>query len=266
MRARRAALALLLLAWLPARAGAGCAPLRMAYSNQEVVPYYMGSGALPAKPPGATVELLREIAASAGCVLEFNRLPPARVPVGVDSGAVDSAPLGVVPGDYPNIVYPLDKHGQPDRARAVQMHTVAYVRASDKLAPATDPVSYLKGRKIGTFHGASFGTILRQAGYDIDDGALDAQRNFDKLRLGRIDAVLLSLANPEDLDPYIAEHFGGAIMRLDKPMRTAHVWLTFNRKYYEANREHVETMWIWLAGEGRARLGILLRQYNHDLP
>lgn len=254
----------LLLLMLPSWAMAACAPMKIGYSNQEVVPYYLGSGPDPATPPGASVELLRELAASAGCGTTFSRLPPARIPASVDSGALNAAPLGTLAGEFPNIVYPRDKQGKPDPERAVQMHTVVYVRASDKLDPATDPLDYFKRHKLGTFHGASFAAILRTQGFEIDDGALDAHRNFEKLKLRRVDGVILSLAHPGDMDSFVAERYGGEIVRLDKPLRTAFVWLGVNRAYYEANRNQVDAMWTWLGNQGRVRLGQLLRQYNHN--
>ncbi len=238
--------------------------MKIGFSNQEVVPYYMGSGPEPATPPGASVELLGEIAASAGCSTTFSRLPPARIPASVDSGALSAAPLGALTGEFPNIVYPRDKQGKPDPERAVQMHTVVYVRASDRLDRATDPIDYFKRHKLGTFHGASFAAILRTQGFEIDDGALDAHRNFEKLKLRRIDGVILSLAHPDDMDSFVAERYGGDIVRLDKPLRTAAVWLGVNRSYYEANRSQVEAMWRWLGTQGRVRLAQLLLQYDRS--
>lgn len=253
----------LLLALLAPYAHAACT-VRISYSNQEVVPYYMGSGALPAKPPGASVDLMTEIAASAGCRATFHRLPPARTALSVDSGSNDAAPLGLLADPYPNVVYPLDKDGQPDRERAVQMHTVVFVRAADKLAPGTDPHTYFKQRKLGTFHGASFAALLRQDGFDVDDDARDTHLNMEKLKLGRIDGVLLTLANPSDLDAFVLERYHGDIVRLDKPLRTAYVWLAVNRKFYAAHRAQVDAMWAWTGAHGRVRLGQLLTKYGRN--
>ncbi|MES2127653.1 MAG: hypothetical protein V4463_10305 [Pseudomonadota bacterium] len=63
-------------------AGAACT-LRIGYVDQERSPYYLGSGRRMADPPGASVELLRDIAAAGNCQANFFRFPQMRLRLGV---------------------------------------------------------------------------------------------------------------------------------------------------------------------------------------
>lgn len=258
-------LALLLLAAtaLPASAlAAGCEPMRFGYTTQHVPPYYLGSGTREDNPPGASVELVREIAASAGCDTITVRLPPARLLLSVEAGDIDATALGGSDGIRPKLAYPLDAQGKPDASRGLQLQTVVFVRASDRIAHDVDTAQYLRGRRIGTFHGARYAALFRQMGYTVDDGGADIRANLDKLMLRRIDGFAVALASPGDMDAEVAAHYGNDIVRLEQPLRTSVVWLLLNRDYYERNREHAEAMWNWLGTHGRKRFAELLKKYD----
>jgi ABC-type amino acid transport substrate-binding protein len=252
------------IALLATGATAACTPIKFGYTNQEVPPYYLGNGALEATPPGASVELIRELAASFGCQMVSVRMPPLRIAGALESGQIDLAPLGLPTADSHGSAYPLDKANQPDRERSIRMYTVVFVRSSDKVARDVDSAHHLVGKKIGVNHGAPYAVSLRQAGFEVDDGALDVRRNLDKLMLGRIDAFAVSLTGAADMDTAIAARYGGDITRLDKPIRVANIWLVTSRAFYNANREMVEAMWDWIGQSGRARFSLLLKKYDKD--
>lgn len=243
-------------------AAQACATLRFGFYNQEIAPYYMGSGSSVAEPPGAAVELVRESAASAGCPMTSVRLPRARLPIMLGSGAIDAAALGLEGLTESNGVYPRDKAGKPDTQRAFKLYTVIFVRAADVEGKGADPALYLKGRKIGTYLGVPYAAEFRQAGYEVDDGANDTQRNLEKLRLRRIDGFAVALAAPSDMDNVIAEQYGGELIRLDKPMRVSSVWLAFSQAYYDKQRDQVEAIWNWIGANGHARFAVLLKKYE----
>jgi hypothetical protein len=243
-------------------AGAACTPMRFGYTDQAVEPYYRGSGRQEANPPGASVELVRASAASAGCSVESVRLPPARLPLSLNNGLIDATPLSTPELEGSNIAYPRDKNGNIDRSRGLTLYTVVFVRASDKVARDVDTARYFRGRRLGTFHGAPYAASLRQAGYEVDDGARDVQANFEKLRLGRIDGYAISLAAPSDMDGEVTARFGDTIVRLEQPLRMGTVWLVLNKDYYERNRDYAEAMWTWLGAHGRNRFTELLKKYN----
>src|SRR4051812_41131781 len=151
--------------------------LKVAYTDQEVPPYYLGNGSAPADPPGASIELIQEMVASAGCQVTFMRLPNPRLRAALEAGISDATPFGIDVSDSDKVVYPLDRNGKIDRERSILLHTIIFVRAADITDKNIDPAQFLKGKKIGALHGVTYAMALRKAGYDVDDGATNTQRN-----------------------------------------------------------------------------------------
>lgn len=260
------ALTLWTFASITPQAWGACAPMHVAYVNQHRPPYYMGNGGDVPEPPGASVELLREIAASSDCPLTISRMPLRRLRNALAAGAFDAMPMEVLGGEEKQYALPLDQNGKPDRARALRIVTVVYVRAADKLPRDTSPAEYFRTHKLGASLGSPHAAGARAAGLDIDDGAVNMQRNLEKLRMRRVDGVLASVVEANDLDKILAERYGGEIVRLDIPMSENAVWLAFNKAWYEANRTQAEAMWQWVAANGQARMRRLARKYDNAQP
>jgi hypothetical protein len=113
-------------AWEPALLLAGaldCAAEPCVLRDQNVPPYYLGSGMHMAEPPGASVELVRDIAASAGCTLEPVRLPPARLQISLENGIIDIAGIGNSSPASDKLAYPRDKTGKLDAGRGLQQNS-----------------------------------------------------------------------------------------------------------------------------------------------
>lgn len=255
---RPSALAFLLLTLA---AGAQACVLRIGYTSQNAPPYFLGADSVPAAP-GATVELLNEMAAQAGCETELVRLPTARLLLAVNAGQIDATALATPPAGLPSVVYPLDGQGRPDPARGLQHTTVIIVRAADRAAASADLNGFLRGRRVGVSHGVSFAGELRAAGMQVDDGAADARRNFDKLKRHRVDAVAMSLNVAGDMDELLAREHGKELVRLERPLSSHSLWLMVNKDYYGAHGAAVDEMWNWLGSKGRKRLPQLLKKYE----
>ena len=246
-------------------AGADACPLRLGYTSQNAPPYYAGADTV-AKAPGAIVELLQEMAATRGCTVEPQRLPTARLLWALNSGQIDALAMTTPPADTAQIALPLDSRGKPDTSRGLPQFTMIYVRAGDRAEANRNSAAFLRGRRVGVTHGVSFADDLREAGMQIDDGAANARRNFDKLKLNRIDAVAVSLNAPGDMDDMLAREYGGQLVRLERPFRTHALWLMVNRSYYNTHKPAVEGMWSWLGDSGNKRLPALLKKYErHEM-
>ncbi|WP_332852241.1 hypothetical protein [Duganella sp. S19_KUP01_CR8] len=261
-----ALLSISFLVLLAGQAAAACAPLRFGYTDQAVPPYYLGVGPNEGKPAaGALADLTREAAASAGCATVMVRMPPPRLRLSMESGKIDATSLFSpdVIGSSPNIVYPLDKHGKPDPARGLALHSVVFVRTSDGLAKNGDPAVVMRGRIIGLSHGAPHIKALRERGVEVDQGAANPDTNFEKLRRHRIDGFAVSLASQDDMDATVAARYGKEFTRLDKPLFSTTAWLALNKTYYEQNRQQAEAIWQWYGTHGPARLSALLKKYGN---
>jgi hypothetical protein len=259
MARRLMALALALLA---NGAMAACAPVKVGYSNQHVPPYYMENSQVEASPPGAAVDLIRELLALHGCPMISVRLPPLRIVQALEAGTIDMAPAAAPTPEMKATVYPLDKQGALDRERSLKMYTMVFVRAEDKLARDGDPLKLLAGKKLATNFGAPYAALLRQQGFDIDDGALNMGRNFEKLLRHRVDAVIISLTAPSDMDAVLLSDHGSSIVRLEKPIRQANIWIATSRQFYTSHRDTAESIWTWLGANGRNRFAQLLKKYE----
>lgn len=249
---------------LAGHAAASCPPLRYGYTDKAVPPYYLGAGPKAPEPPGALAELAREATVSAHCPVQFVRMPPARLQKSLDEGAIDAMSLFApdVVGEMPNVVYPRDKQGNLDMTRALPLYAVVFVRARDGIALDADPGQALRGKVIGVSQGAPHIKSLRKVGVEVDAGAANPDRNFEKLKLGRIDGFAISLSTPEDMDASVAKRYGKQFVRLRKPILVINSWLAMNRSYYENNRAASEAIWDWYGAHSRTRLNALLKKYG----
>ncbi|HEX5342041.1 MAG TPA: hypothetical protein VFX55_06075 [Duganella sp.] len=247
-----------------ADAAATCEPIRIGYVNQERPPYYLGAGSVPAKP-GASAELFQRFAASAGCEASLRRLPVNRIIPSLAAGQLDFAPLDSSSQDIAELAFPRDKHKQLDYARAVPINIVVFVRSADRIPPATEPAKYFRDRLLGVTLGATYRTRIMGLGLNIDSGAVDITRNFEKLKLNRIDGFAVSVTSANDMDAYVAQKYKGAIVRLASPLLTDHIWIAASASYYAAHPARVEKMWTWLGTEGKREYYSLLKEYS-DMP
>ena len=247
-----------------AHAGAACGTVRFAYPDQHRPPYWLGNGEEVPEPPGAGVEFVREFAASGDCALTLRRLPVMRMRAALTSGAVDFVPVDGSAASLPGIAMPRDAQGKPDLKRAVNIVVVLFVRAKDGVPHDTEPVDFVRERTVGLTLGATYGAALQQAGARLDAGAASASGNFEKLRLGRIDAFAISLIAPADMDHFVATRYRGELVRLDKPVARMPLWIATNQAYYDSHRAQVEAMWNWVGNEGYRRYNAILRKYTEQ--
>ncbi|MES2016386.1 MAG: hypothetical protein V4484_07805 [Pseudomonadota bacterium] len=257
-------LAALAISFAAGQAAATCATIRVGYIDQHRPPYYLGAGAVVPPKAGASIELMREIAASAGCEAVFVRLPLLRMRAALESGAIDAMPMDASDEDALRFALPKDKTGRPDRSKAARYHTIVFVRTSDKLPDDTDPAIYFKTHMLGINHGASMVPQLQAQGYKIDEGALDAARNLEKLVRKRVDGYGASVIGVGDLDHLAATGFGDQVVRLPKPLRVTSIWLAFSKDYYDKNAGQSETMWNWIGARGQVRLAELIKKYENE--
>lgn len=241
---------------------APCIAVRAGYIDQHRPPYWLGDGAQVPEPPGAGVDLMRDavIGAGFGCAPSWTRLPIARLRLALVNGDIDMAPLGEMASYPAGIALPRDKAGKIDLNRAMHNTLVVLVRAQDKLPANTAPMAYFKGKVLGASQGLSYTPRLREAGLTIDDGGRDLERNIEKLRLGRVDGVVVSAVTPAHLKATLAR-YKGDVVQLPQPLVNTRVWLAFNEGFYRAHRAQVEALWTWL-DVNRSRFGYVLEKYR----
>jgi hypothetical protein len=246
----------------PLAHSAGCVHVRVGYMDQHRPPYWMGDGEKVPDPPGASVDLIHDavLAAGFGCEPTWVRLPVARLKVALAAGDIDMSPIGELAFYPAEIALPRDKAGNIELNRALHNTLVVLVRASDKLPASTNPMQYFKGKVLGVPQGNSYVARLREAGLTIDEGGRDLDRNIEKLKLGRIDGVVVAAVTPAHLKASLAK-YQGTVVQLPQPMVQTRLWLAFNDSFYRAHREQVEALWTWLDTH-RGRLGYVMQKYR----
>lgn len=251
------------LAAAPAQAGE-CIPLRVGYMDQNRPPYWLGDGDKVPDPPGAGVDLIRDaaLAAGFGCTPTWVRLPVARIRVALANGDIDLAPLGEQSFYPAEIALPRDKAGNIDLDRALHNQVLVLVRTRDRLPARIDPMQYFRGKTLGINMGNSYAPRLREAGLKLDEGARDLDRNIEKLRLGRVDGVVVAAVTPAHLKQTL-DKYKGEIEQLPKPLLNIRLWLAFNDSYYRAHTRQAEALWTWL-DQHRGRLGYVMQKYRKD--
>lgn len=224
-------------------------------------PYYMGTGSEQA-PAGASVDLIRAIAASSGCSVTSVRLPMPRLRTALESGLIDAMPMDAGDDDAERFALPKTRDGRLDRDKALRFNTVVFVRTGDMLPRDTDPQVYFKTRRLGINQGSPLAAQLRNLGFMIDDGAIDVERNIEKLIRKRLDGYGASMVAATDMDGIIAARFGKQVFRLEKPLYVNNIWLAFSKSYRDQNPKEVEAMWNWVGTHGRARFAEIVKQYE----
>lgn len=242
-----------------------CTPIRLGYVDQHRPPYFLGNGSLEARPPGASVDLLREAAAAAGCSIVSARLPPLRLRNALVNARIDATLMNAAQSDAAHFALPLNKSGKLDHERALKMVTVVFVRASDKIAPDTDPQVWFRSHRLGMNNGASLAAQLRSEGLQVDDGAHDGARNLEKLMRGRIDGYAATMVAADGMDASVAATFGQRLIRLSVPLRTHYFWLAYTKPYYHSNQAAAEAIWDWMGGQGRLRFAHHVERYADTL-
>lgn len=265
----RAGILLMLLAAAMAIASAApadhCIPIRVGYMDQNRPPYWLGDGDKVPDPPGAAVDLIRDAVQGSGfgpCTPVWVRLPPARIKIALAAGDIDLAPLGEMSFYPAEIAIPRDKAGNIDLNRALHNQVLVLVRARDKLPANLNPAQYFKDKTLGIPMGNSYIGRLRDVGLTLDDGARDLDRNIEKLRLGRVDGVVVAAVAPAHLKQTL-DKYKGEIIQLPQPLLNIRLWLAFNDSFYHAHPQQAEALWTWL-DTNRGRLGYVMQRYKKD--
>ncbi len=240
---------------------AACTPIRLGYVDHHRPPYYMGAGTEQA-PAGASVDLIRQIAAASGCTITSVRLPMPRLRAALESGLIDAMPMDAGDDDAQRFALPKTRDGRLDRDKALRFNTVVFVRSADKLPKDTDPLVYFKAHRLGINQGSPLAAQLRQMSYVVDDGAIDVERNIEKLIRNRIDGYGASMVAATDMDAVVAARFGKQVVRLERPLYINNIWLAFSKSYRDQHPKEVEAMWNWVGTHGRARFAEIVKQYE----
>jgi hypothetical protein len=159
-------------------------------------------------------------------------------------------------------VIPLDRNGAPDIRRAMGYELVVLVRAQDHIPPDANPVVWFKGKTLGVPQGSLTAPRVRKLGLAVDEGARDIARNIEKLRLGRIDGVVVPVAKAGHVEALL-KPYHGEIVRMQQSLLNSRAWFAFNQRFYAQHKEQAEALWNWFDAN-RDRLDSLMQKYGKE--
>ncbi len=120
--------------------------LRFCYEDKQLLPYYAGNSSSVPMHPGATIEHLQQATALADVELQLIRMPWLRCLQQLADNNVDAliASYSEQRADY--TLFPTDKQGNPDPARAINTNSLCLAHRYDnnlatKLADPEMPLS-----------------------------------------------------------------------------------------------------------------------------
>lgn len=247
--------ALLLLLLCP---GVWACNLNIAYSDVGTPPYFLGNGLDIPDPPGIAIELVQQAASAVNCTVKWQRLPNRRVQRDMELGLLDAMLLFSHNEERAAYaVYPM-KDGKPDgRLRLAELRYHVYVADSSPLV--WNGKQFEPGPKaVGVNSGYSVVGDLQKMGLPVEE-ARSTEQNFQKLRLGRIDAYVMQ-DGPADL--LIETMNIRGVRKLPIPFSSKDYFLPFSKTFYNSAPDLVERLWDQLNKANRSHMKELTRKYS----
>ncbi|MDT8990458.1 transporter substrate-binding domain-containing protein [Curvibacter sp. APW13] len=232
--------------------------LNIAYSDVASPPHLMGDGAAIPEQPGIAVELVQHAADALHCSVKWQRLPNRRVQRDMEMGVLDAMLMFSYNDERAAYaVYPM-KDGKPDgRLRLAELRYHVYVADNSPLVwngKQFDPLP----ATVGVNAGYSILADLKKMGLVVEE-ARSTEQNFQKLRLGRIDAYVAQDA-PADLAIETMNLRG--VRKLPIAFSSKDYFLPFSKAFYGSTPEVAERMWEQIGKASRSRLKELTKKYG----
>ncbi len=230
---------LLFLSQLSQGCWAGPSVLRLGYSDVETFPYQMGNSAEMVDPPGLAIELIRFAAEESGIQVQFLRMPNRRVLFALKSGQIDGAFIFSHNEERAAFAsYPLQNGKLDSNRRLARLAYYLYRMPNNPVSWDGSKLSNVQ-LKIGANTGYSIVDDLLKMGVPVEE-ARNTEKNFEKLKLGRISAVA---AQDEMADPYLLKIGMTQVEKLPKPLVAKDYYLIFGQDFYGKNSPTIEKLW-----------------------
>ncbi len=234
--------------------------LRIGYNENSSYPYFLGSGALPAHPPGISVDIIQIIANQLSFDIEFVRMPGRRVLHELKANRLDAAFIfSFKPERQKFGVFPMIG-GTPDSERrlAVLSYVLYKSRGSD-LDWDGKSFKNLRGA-IGANAGYSIVGDLRKNNVTIEE-AKSTSNNFAKLRNARI----IGVADQEVVaDAYLRKNDFHDVDKVPLPITTKDYFMIFSHKFSNEHPDIRDKIWQVIAEKRDELTEQLIPKYLDD--
>ena len=233
--------------------------LRLGYSDKESAYFLAGNGAAVPERPGVAVEMVQAAAASCDVAPEFARYPGGRLLALATDNTIDAIVLlSFSPDRLAMGAYPMKGDIADPDFQIATLSYAFYVRSDSDIAWDGKTVTGL-ARPIGANLGWSIVQDLTKMNLPVEP-AKDTQNNFNKLLLGRIDAVAMHTTIG---DAYLEEHaLGAKVKLLHPPITSKAYYLVFSHAWHEQHAALAECLWQSIATQRKTVLPELLARYG----
>jgi len=232
--------------------------LKFAYSDVESELYQLGNGSQIATPPGATIEMMNQVAKELDLEFEYIRLPVKRTLEGLQAGEVAGAFMYSFKEERMQFgQYPM-KAGKDDAAlRVTMLSYVFYKPKGSSFNWDGKAFSGLDSGVIGFNSSYSVGAELAKMGIKTEE-AKTTEQNFKKLAAGRIAAYAMQ---DHTGDMYIAENKITTVEKVATPFESKPYYLMLSKQFVQKNPALAEKIWAKLAKVRDEKLKTLLKKY-----
>lgn len=235
---------------LPAAANNYCPPqIRITYTDAELPPYVLGSGADFQEPPGLFVAWARAALRKLGCmdVVTESRLPYHRIVSSMSAGTIDIRVTGGYRSDVAEIMrFPM-RGETVNRALAVaEADTRLYVLKNSPAVEWDGTRLRLSGPNptVGTVRGHYTEKVVQARQWEIDS-APTWEANTRKLLSGRVAAIV----GPDSVVDALQ---GREVMQmLDPPVQYDLYFAPVSRQFHEKYPEFTRRFWLEICRESR---------------
>lgn len=212
--------------------------LRFCYEDKQLLPYYAGNTIKVPANPGASIEHLQQAAIAAGISLELVRMPWLRCLQQLADNNVDALIAAYSAERAHYTVFPKDKHGAADPAKAINTNALCLSHRFDIDLP----------KKIADKSSAL--TIARPYGYRplplpehaVLVGAHSPEQALELVVSGRVDATTVTCeinglaANRQEIDTL-------PLVIMQPPVFYSVGYLMLSQQFYRQHPTTAEHLW-----------------------
>jgi polar amino acid transport system substrate-binding protein len=217
-------------------------PIKIGMEINAFPPYILGTKfSLPKERPGATVELLNQVAKNLHINFKFIRLPWTRILSDTKSGKIDAA-LGssfkverTLYGVYPLL------NGKEDPRRGIGIRSYYLYQNKGQPLLWNGKKFSSSNRIFGVMKNYAIAKELRKNGLVIIE--VDSQQQlFGMLKIGRLDGVI-DLENFSDHLLKQSPDLATNVIKIYPPVREKAYHLMFSKTFTKNNRDLIEKIW-----------------------
>ncbi len=211
--------------------------------DKQDFPWVIGdTTAIPADRPGASIDLVRAIAAKLGITIEIRRYPWTRcLETELKNGSADGAFLASYKAEREAFgLYP-QKDGKTDPARRVNTSTYSFYRLKSSTWNWDGKTASGPGGPVGVPGGYSVSDDLKKMGMDVVSSA-NTEVNFRNLLNGRL-ALVATLELDGDYLLETNAAFTGKIEKVAIPVVSKPYYIMLSRQFVAKEPELAARIW-----------------------